>query len=62
MTGATRHGLFRRLRRATSRIPSAPGPKAPPQPQSFVRHAPDERLRVEDIVEPVWVLEWELDS
>ena len=62
VTDATRHGLFRRLRRATSRTPPVPGPKIPTQPQSFVRHAPEERLKVEDIVEPVWVLELELDS
>lgn len=62
VTDATRHGLFRRLKRATSRTPPVPGPNSITPPPNFVRHAPDDHLRVEDIVEPVWVLELELDS
>jgi len=27
-----------------------------------MRHESDDRLRVEDIIEPVWVIELELDS
>ena len=62
MTDAVRHELFRRLRRATSRTPPVPGPTAPTHPETWMRHAPDDGLRVEDIVEPVWVLELELES
>ena len=62
MTDATTNGLFRRLRRATSRTSPAPGPTSPTHPESWLRHASDEALRVEDIVEPVWVIELELDS
>ncbi|MEA2587307.1 MAG: hypothetical protein QOH66_234 [Actinomycetota bacterium] len=62
MTDATTNGLFRRLRRATSRTSPAPGPTSPTHPESWLRHASDEVLRVEDIVEPVWVIELELDN
>ena len=62
VTDATSNGLFRRLRRATSRTSPVPGPTASTHPESWVRHAPDEALRVEDIVEPVWVIELELES
>ena len=84
VTDATRHGLFRRLRRATSRRPPVPSPKAPgldltrrlegrlgdlPRrlegglgAETWVRHAFDDPLRVEDIVEPVWVIELDLDN
>jgi hypothetical protein len=30
--------------------------------ETWVRHESDDRLRVEDILEPVWVIELELDS
>jgi hypothetical protein len=70
---ATRHGLFRRLRRATSRRPPVPSPNSSlvdlarrPEgrlgAETWVRHEPDDRLRVEDILEPVWVIELELDN
>jgi hypothetical protein len=62
VTDATTNGLFRRLRRATSRTSPVPGPIAPTHPERWLRHASDEVLRVEDIVEPVWVIELELDS
>ena len=62
MTDATTNGLFRRLRRATSRTSPVPGPTGPNHAESWLRHASDEVLRVEDIVEPVWVIELELDS
>ena len=62
MTDATRHGLFRRLRRATSRRPPVPSPNSSaPDPirrpegrlgaETWVRHESDDRLRVEDILE-----------
>jgi hypothetical protein len=62
VTDATNNGLFRRLRRATSLTSPVPGPTAPTHPESWVRHASDEPLRVEDIVEPVWVIELELEG
>ncbi len=62
MTDATRHGLFRRLRRATSRRPPVPSPNSSVLAQTWVRHESDDRLRVEDILEPVWFIELELDS
>jgi len=72
VTDATRHGLFRRLRRATSRRPPVPSPNSsvldPTRrlegrlgAETWVRHESDDRLRVEDILEPVWVIELELD-
>ncbi len=61
LRNASRHGLFRRLRRATSRTPSVPGPIPPAQAEVWLRHDPDDRLRVEHIAEPVWVVELELD-
>jgi hypothetical protein len=78
VTDATRFGLFRRLRRATSRAPLAPsltstateagldpGPAYPFPPEGLaVFGAPwrpatryQGRVIVEEIVEPVWVLE-----
>ena len=62
MTDATSNGLFRRLRRATSLTSPVPGPTAHTHTESRVRHASDEPLRVEDIVEPVWVIELELEG
>jgi hypothetical protein len=62
VTDATSNGLFRRLRRATSRTSPVPGPTASNHPESWLRHALDEVLRVEDIVEPVWVIELDLES
>ena len=81
---ATRHGLFRRLRRATSRRPPVPSPNSslldPTRrlegrlgdpirrlegrlgAETWVRHEHEDRLRVEDILEPVWVIELELDN
>src|SRR5438477_8818541 len=94
VTDATRHGLFRRLRRATSRRPPVPSPNSPVLDpirrlegrlgdpirrlegrlgdpirrlegclgaETWMRHESDDRLRVEDILEPVWVIELELD-
>jgi hypothetical protein len=70
---ATRHGLFRRLRRATSRKPPVPSPNSSALDlirrlegglgaETWVRHEPDERLRIEEILEPVWVIELELEN
>ena len=62
VTDATRHGLFRRLRRATSRTSPVPGPTVTAHPEVWLRHAQGDQLRVEDIVEPVWVLELDLEN
>ena len=63
VTDATRNGLFRRLRRATSRGPLAPGHNpatlAPPPDRRAGEDLPetDPPLNVEHIAEGVWVLE-----
>jgi hypothetical protein len=81
---ATRHELFRRLRRATSRRPPVPSPNSSALDpirrlegrlgdpirrlegglgaETWVRHEPDERMRVEEILEPVWVIDLELEN
>jgi hypothetical protein len=52
------NGLFRRLRPVTSRTPPRPRHNFPPRRPSAHQSAPREgRLMVEEIVEPVWVLE-----